>query len=374
MKPKKSLAKNPRILYVTCLNKGSSGFGYLNGFRNMGLTVLEVDTSAWLGNWTFSFWERIAFKIRRGRLPKNVIFEMNRAIIEAADELQPDLTFFVGAPFILPETLQYTRRYGLNFCQFNDDMFNPVCRTYTFFDCLPYWDCIFVTRQCNIEEYQSLGVSRVAVVPFAYTPGLHRPVQPNREEYEKYRGDVAFIGSFISPARADYLAEIIYQCPNVKFNIWGGGWNMLKRPHYWIKPRRWRTWPYLLKAKHNYPLFYDEMSKAMNSHKIVIGLLNHHNRDLNTTRTFEIPACGAFMLAERTSEHLEMFEEGTEAEYFDSAVEASSKIKYYLTYEEERKRIAQAGNRRLLTSDYSYFDRARTAMEQYKAIKHEQNK
>jgi len=82
----------------------------------------------------------------------------------------------------------------------------------------------------------------------------------------------------------------------------------------------------------------------------------------------EIPACGAFMLMERTSEHLEMFAEGVEAEYFDSVDEAVSKIKYYLTHEEERQSIAQAGNRRLLASDYSYYDRAKTAIEHYEAL------
>lgn len=365
MLPANKLDKRPRILYVTRLNEGSTGFGYLHGFRNLGLTVRELDTSAWLGNWTSTSWDKISNKLRRGRLPKGVILELNRAIVEAADELQPDLTFFVGAPLILPETLRHTRRFGLNFCHFQDDMFNPACRTYTFFDNLPHWDCIFVTRQCNIEEFQALGVPRVVFIRKAYTPGLYRPVQPNIEEYEKYKGDVAFIGSFNSPTRADLLAEINYRCPNVVFNIWGGGWNLLKRPHYWVKPRRWHTWPHLIKAAHNNPLWYDEMSKVMNSHKIVLGLLNHNNRDLHTSRTLEIPACGAFMLMECTLEHLDMFEEGVEAEYFDSVDEAVSKIKYYLAHEEERQSIAQAGNKRLLASDYSYYDRAKTVLEYY---------
>jgi spore maturation protein CgeB len=367
----KHSANRPKILYVTRLNEGSTGFGFLWGFRNLGLTVKELDTSTWLGNWTSTLWEKVSNKLHGRPLRKEAIDGMNRAIVQAADEFQPDLTFFVGAPLVLPTTLQHTSRYGLNFVQFNDDMFNPSCRTYTFFDCIPYWNCVFIPRKPNIEEFKALGVSHVVLAPFAYTPGLHVPVQPTAEEYERYKGDVAFIGSFVSPPRADLFAEIVYRSPNVKFNVWGGGWTKLSSPYYLRQPRRWRTWPKLKKACYNYPLFNEQMSKAMNSNKIVLGLLNHNNRDLHTQRTLEIPACGAFMLMERTAEHLEMFEEGTEAEYFSSPDEAAAKIQYYLAHEEKRQSIAQAGHNRLLRSKYSYFDRASTAIEHYISLMHD---
>ena len=81
------------------------------------------------------------------------------------------------------------------------------------------------------------------------------------------------------------------------------------------------------------------------------------NRDLQTTRTFEIPACGAFMLAERTDEHLRLFEEGKEAAYFGSEGELLDKVRYYLDHEGERKTIAAAGRKRCLDSGYSHHDR-----------------
>ena len=67
----------------------------------------------------------------------------------------------------------------------------------------------------------------------------------------------------------------------------------------------------------------------------------------------EIPACGGFMLAERTQAHLELFVESKEAVFFDSNEELLSKCIYYLTHEDERKRIILAALDRCKNSGYS---------------------
>ena len=69
------------------------------------------------------------------------------------------------------------------------------------------------------------------------------------------------------------------------------------------------------------------------------------------------------MLAERTNEHMKLFEEGKEAEFFGSNEELLIKVNYYLSHEQERNRIAQAGRRRCISSGYSNHERLKAMLE-----------
>lgn len=80
-------------------------------------------------------------------------------------------------------------------------------------------------------------------------------------------------------------------------------------------------------------------------------------------RSFEIPACRGFMLAERTPAHQALFEEGKEAEFFSSVEECADKARFYLDHPESRRAIAQAGYDRSIESDYSLRRRLRDVLQ-----------
>jgi hypothetical protein len=156
-------------------------------------------------------------------------------------------------------------------------------------------------------------------------------------------GPVGFVGTF-EAARArsmQYLAS-----HGFPVRIWGGGWN-----------EHLRSYPGLRIAGRG--VFGDDYAKAICSFDVNLCFLRKLNRDQQTSRSIEIPACGAFMLAERTDEHLRLFEEGKEAEFFGSDAELLEKARYYLAHADERERIAQAGRERCLRSGYSNHDRLR---------------
>ena len=70
-------------------------------------------------------------------------------------------------------------------------------------------------------------------------------------------------------------------------------------------------------------------------------------------RVLDIMACGGFVLSNRQPEIAEYFGEGVEIATFASMEECMDKVHYYLAHEEERRRIAEAGQRKVQAA-FSY--------------------
>jgi spore maturation protein CgeB len=72
---------------------------------------------------------------------------------------------------------------------------------------------------------------------------------------------------------------------------------------------------------------------------------------------------GTFLLAERTGMHQQLFDEGTEAEFFSSDEEMVDKTRFYLQHDEARQQIAAAGRARCERSGYSSVELLRKIVE-----------
>jgi len=147
---------------------------------------------------------------------------------------------------------------------------------------------------------------------------------------------VGFVGAW----EKERCESILYLANNgIKVKVYGDG--------------KWKDYKGVNNLEISPGLFSEDYSKALQAFKISLCFLRKMNNDLQTSRTMEIPACGGFMLAERTTEHLELFEEGKEAEYFSSNEELLEKCQYYLINADKRRMIAKAGTNRCAISGYS---------------------
>ena len=214
-----------------------------------------------------------------------------------------------------------------------------------FIQALPHYDAFITTKGHAAAQLEALGCPRVIAVGDGFDPEAFRPITPDAGDIERLGGDVGFIGSYESD-RARLLLGLARAGLHVR--VWGDGWRKLKAQHGNLRVEQ-------------RPLYFDDFSRACSAFKINLGFLRKLNHDRTTTRSVEIPASRGFMLAERTAEHLALFEEGREAEFFSSPAELLDKCRRYLADDAARASIARRGFERCIASDYSNAARLRQA-------------
>ncbi len=204
-----------------------------------------------------------------------------------------------------------------------------------------YYDLFVTTKSYAVQWHQKIGVKRVLFQGNGYDPCTHRQHRISSKFKNKFGGAIGFIGTYEND-RFSYLQYLGNQ--GLQVVIYGSDWERIQKTNSNVLIMR-----RAIEGK-NY-------GKTICSFDINLCFLRKMNFDLQTQRSIEIPACGAFMLGERTQEHLSLFQEGKEAEFFETKEELVDKCKFYLKHESLRKKIAQAGRMRCIKSKYSYPER-----------------
>jgi spore maturation protein CgeB len=99
--------------------------------------------------------------------------------------------------------------------------------------------------------------------------------------------------------------------------------------------------------------YFRELPQVYRGTTVNINCTSFQMRTAVNQRVFDVPACGGFLLSDRQEDMDSFFEVGKEAVCFRSVEEAVSLAAHYLGNEAERKRIAEAGRRRVL-AEHTY--------------------
>jgi spore maturation protein CgeB len=341
---------SPRVLFVGPLVKGSTTLQRLEAFRGLGYAVQTVSTRQ---NTSFvepTLLQRVEHKLL-GPVDRA---DANRAAVSAVERGRFDLVWIEKGLTIHPATLRQIRaaQPACRIIGFSlDDMMNPANQSGRFLRSLPLYDWYITNKSYNVAELKALGCPRVVFMDNGFDPATHRPVTLRSDERKRLGGPVGFIGQW-EPDRARSLRSLARA--NVPVRVWGYTWDRMKA----VPPGL---------VLENQPVWGEDYAKAICAFDINLCFLRKVNRDRQTTRSLEIPACGAFMLAERTDEHLRLFEEGKEAEFFTDDRELLAKTRYFLEHPQERLKIAQGGYERCIRSGYSYPERLRQVLERIAA-------
>lgn len=332
-----------RILFVGALWKGSTGHQRMTALQDLGHEIVELDATI---QRKLSLFERAI-----GRLGYQLdTAGVNAQLLKLCQEQTFDLIWADKTLSIIPGTLQTIKQEApqIRLLFYSpDDMMISGNQTRSYRACLPLYDLHVTTKSYNVAELKEFGAKDVFFVNKAYDPHTHRPLVLTREEQLKWQADVGFIGGF-----EQERYKMMYQLAQlgIPVTVRGPGWEPYigRHPNLAVQP----GW-----------VLGDDYARSICATKINLGFLRKIARDLQTARSIEIPACGGFMLAERTVEHLALFVEGQEAEFFGNVDELVQKVKFYLSHDAEREHIAFAGHKRCVNSGYSNHARLTTILE-----------
>lgn len=340
-----------RILFVGENWHGSNATSCLRAFRHLGCDVLSVDDFHF-----FPKWNSFSLRVMRRLTWPLIAIDFSNSLRNIAKIFRPDLVFVFKGVMVYPKTLDYFHGIGAKNVIFYPDV--DLVRYYSqarnsIWSCIPKYDVFFSPKSYQLDLLRKSGATRVEFLPYAFDPWCHYRVEPSQYERELLSSSVVFIGSW-RREREKILEDLISYGLQGSLNIWGGQWEKIKKESAIRKYVKFS------------PAYGETQAKIFSSSKIALAFLSPP--DLHTARSFEIPAYGAFMLAERTTEHTTFFKEGEEIACFSNVAELSEKINYYLSHEDERKKVALAGFQKVHNEGHSYVDRMKEVLRIFREI------
>lgn len=334
-----------RILFVGDDKPGSRAPQRRRAMRDMGHTVDFVRSHP--EGETFETTPSIARRLRhRLRRPADTVGAGSELLRRVAAEERPDVIWIDYVLTIRPAVYREVRRAwpAARLVWYSeDDMFQAHNGSVWLDRSISAFDLWVTTKSFNArpEEMPARGARRVMFVNNTYDRDLHRPVPLDAGERERFGADASFVGTYESERGRALLA---LARSGVRTRVWGNGWEKMgETPPDLVLERR--------------PVYGEELVRVYCASAVNLGFLRKLNRDLQTCRTIEIPACRGFLLHERNSEVRSILTEGEEAAFFADDEELIRQCRHWLDRPEERAAVGAAGWRRITAGGFSHHDR-----------------
>lgn len=334
-------ASGRRAIVVCDQWLGSNGYAGMKALRRRGWSVEVV------AEWEFVpvRWRTPAMRLVGRAIRPAAVREFNAQLAAVARDVRPEMLLVFKGMFVQAATLDTMRRLGVRmYCFYPDVSFRthgPYLAT-----ALPRYDWVFTTKSFGLQDLRDqLGMIRASKLDHAFDPDLHRPVSLTESDIARYQCDVSFIGTW-SPKKEKVLTALASARPSLRLRVWGDQWERAKVSGPLAKHIERRA------------VIGTEYVRAIAASAINLGILSEQrpgasNGDQITSRTFHTPACGGFLLHERTDEVLSLFADGTSIACYGDEAEMIARIDEYLDAPDRRRDIAERG-RRAVESKHSW--------------------
>jgi spore maturation protein CgeB len=324
-----------KILVIT--NSSEYNLDYLvNSFQNTSGLIVKTEY-LWLKGRRFTLLYRLFNKLK-------VVLDLddvNKRLLSNIKVFNPNIVFIVKGNSIYPWTLKYIKyNYPeIKLVSFsNDNMSIWSNKSIYYHFGINYYDLVV---SINIDTYRKIEefyYGKVLYIDKSYSKRWHKFIEIDNKKY-----DCLFIGSY----EKERFEIMKYLAKNgVRIDVYGNMWNKANVSN--ISEN--------LKI-HYKELVGDDYNHTLANAKVVLGFLRKVNLDTQTSRTFEIPACGGFMIMEYTKNQDRLFAEDKEMIYFRSKEELLNKVKYYIQHQSKAQSIVKRARLRCETDGYEYSNR-----------------
>jgi spore maturation protein CgeB len=321
------------------------GPNLVNSFNKLGHNAALFDYTKYFYRATSP---SITNKILDRLLVSSISNKINKKFIAEIEKTRYNLLIVLKGANLSPETLARVKSkvdYMVNWDP--DDFNNPISSSKYVVDSINIYDVIFSPREHLFEEYLNKGVQSVVSLDWYCMPNIQKKLSLSSNEINKYGSDVVFVANW-SPRREEY----VYGLRSLNIRVWGQGWyksGKAFKKSIEIMP----------------PIYFPEMSKVVSASKININMLTLENRDTSNFRNYEVPACGAFQLSERSKKINSIFQEGKNIACFSSSHELKDKCNYYLKNNSERREIANESYEMILNSQNTIDERVMSIIKTF---------
>jgi len=334
-----------RILFAGQLFEGSTAVGRVRALESLGHEVRTVEIFPPEGGLA-----RLALKVRR-KTGLGPAHPASRRLLDAATAWLPDVVWVEKGIHVTAADLAALRARSpaSRLVHYTCDRTEvPGNTSVDLRRSLPAYDLVATTVKAEVEYLRRLGARKVIRTWHGYDPDLFRP--PPASELDPTLAErVVFVGAW-ERERAGTISSLVRAGLPVTI------------------VSAWREWEEIVGLGGNVewrrtPVYGKGYPALLASGAVALGFLRKLSLDEHTQRSFEIPASGGLLLAERTPEHLELFEEGREAVFFGADEECVARCRALLGDTVLRRAIAAGGMARCRQSGYSWAGRMHTILE-----------
>lgn len=196
------------------------------------------------------------------------------------------------------------------------------------------YDLIITSFPHFVKEFRNMGINS-EYQKLAFEPRVLEKIGRRKRIY-----DVTFIGSF-TPYHKEGIISLEKVARKIPVNVWGQGLEFLSPTSPLRKNYHGEAWGL-------------GMYKILSQSKIIVNRhISTAGNYANNMRLYESTGMGAMLITDRKKNLKDLFIPGSEVVEYKTSDDLIQKVNYYLNHENERKNIADRGQKRTLT-DHAY--------------------